>query len=126
MTAAPRNATEVLLVEIWREILQRDQIGIHDNFFHLGGHSLLATQIVSRLARALGVELPVRVVFEAPTIEAMARVVDAAERPPAARTAVAAHLDKPSRAQKILDRLDELSDDEVEELLLESEEKDLQ
>jgi hypothetical protein len=56
----------------------------------------------------------------------MARVVDAAERPPAARTAVAAHLDKPSRAQKILDRLDELSDDEVEELLLESEEKDLQ
>jgi hypothetical protein len=122
-TAAPRNATEVLLLEIWREILQRDQISICDNFFHLGGHSLLATQIVSRVARVLGVELPVRVVFEAPTIEALARVVQAAEHQVEARTLVAAPLFGPSRAQRILDRLDDLSDNEVEELLLELEEK---
>jgi hypothetical protein len=125
ITASPRNATEVLLVEIWREILQRDQISIHDNFFHLGGHSLLATQIVSRVARALGVELPVRVVFEAPTIAAMARVVDAGERKPEAQTVVEARLPEPSRAQRILDRLDDLSDNEVEELLLELDEKEV-
>jgi amino acid adenylation domain-containing protein len=125
MMAAPRNATEVLLVEIWREILQRNQIGIYDNFFRLGGHSLLATQIVSRVARALGVELPVRVVFEAPTIEALARAVESAERQPEARTLVATRLVGPSRAQRILDRLDDLSDNEVEELLLELEEKEV-
>jgi amino acid adenylation domain-containing protein len=125
LTASPRNATEVLLAGIWREILQRGQISIHDNFFHLGGHSLLATQIVSRVARALGVELPVRVVFEAPTIAAMARVVEAAERKPETRTMVAARLPEPSRAQRILDRLDDLSDNEVEELLLELDEKEV-
>jgi amino acid adenylation domain-containing protein len=122
---APRNAAETLLLEIWREILQRDQIGIHDNFFHLGGHSLLATQIISRVAKSLAVELPVRVIFEAPTIAAMARVLETAERQPEARTAITARLDKSSRAQRILDRLDELSDNEVEELLLELEEEDV-
>jgi acyl carrier protein len=124
-TAAPRNSTEILLVEIWREILQREEVGIHDNFFHLGGHSLLATQIVSRLARAIGVELPVRTLFEAPTIAALARVVEAAEGPSAQRTVINARLSQRSRAQRILDRLDELSDNEVEELLLELEEEEL-
>jgi hypothetical protein len=121
----PRNPTEMLLLEIWREILERDRIGIYDNFFHLGGHSLLATQIVSRVARALEVELPVRVVFEAPTVAAMALAVEQAEHRPAERMMVAARLDNPSRAQKILDRLDELSDNEVEELLLELEEEEV-
>ena len=119
---APRNATETLLVQIWREILQRDQVGIHDNFFHLGGHSLLATQIISRVARALRLELPVRVVFEAPTIAAMARAVD--ERQLAALTDIASRPDHPSRAQKLLEHLDELSDHQVEELLFELEEKE--
>jgi amino acid adenylation domain-containing protein len=125
MTAMPTTPTEILLLEIWREILRRHQIGIHDNFFHLGGHSLLATQIVSRVAKALGVELPVRVVFESPTIAAMARVVDATDRQPEAAAMVTARPDEPSRAQSILDRLDDLSDNEVEELLLELEEKEV-
>jgi amino acid adenylation domain-containing protein len=120
--AVPRNATETLLADIWREILQRDHVGIHDNFFHLGGHSLLATQIISRVARALRVELPVRVVFEAPTIAGMAQAVD--ERQLAAPAEIAVRPDHPSRAQKLLDRLDKLSDDEVEELLLELEENE--
>ncbi len=123
--AVPRNATELLLLEIWREILGRSQIGIYDNFFHLGGHSLLATQIVSRVARSLEVELPVRAVFEAPTVAAMARAVGEAERHKSGPMPFAAHEEQPSRAQKILDRLDELSDGEVEELLLELEEEEV-
>jgi len=123
--APPRNATEVLLLEIWREVLGRPNIGIHDNFFHLGGHSLLATQIVSRVARVFGLELPVRVVFEAPTVAAMARAAGEAGRHPAEQMLVSIRPDQPSRAQKILDRLDDLSDTEVEELLLELEEEEV-
>lgn len=123
---APRSPTERLLLEIWRELLQRDHVGIHDNFFHLGGHSLLATQMISRLAQMTGVELPVRAIFEAPTIAALAEAVDSADRSPTRPTAVlSARLSEPSRAQKVLDRLDELSDDEVEELLLELEEEEI-
>jgi amino acid adenylation domain-containing protein len=124
-TTAPRNATEVLLVEIWREILQCDQIGVYDNFFHLGGHSLLATQIISRVAKALGVELPVRLVFETPTIAAMAQAVDAAQQQPQTRPTITARPSPASRTQRVLDRIDDLSDSEIEELLLELEEKDL-
>ena len=77
------------------------------------------------MAGAFGVELPVRVVFEAPTIEAMARVLEKAERQPEARIKITAPRIGPSRAQRILDRLDALSDNEVEELLLELKDKEL-
>ncbi|HZF12136.1 MAG TPA: amino acid adenylation domain-containing protein [Thermoanaerobaculia bacterium] len=71
----PRNATEQRLVEIWRELLEVEQIGIEDDFFALGGHSLLATQAVSRLREAFGVELPLRTFFTAGTIAAVAEEV---------------------------------------------------
>ncbi|HEX3525463.1 MAG TPA: amino acid adenylation domain-containing protein, partial [Thermoanaerobaculia bacterium] len=65
---APRTELERGLCQIWEEILGVERVGIADDFFHLGGHSLLATQVVSRVRSALGRELPLRALFEYPTI----------------------------------------------------------
>lgn len=73
---APRGETEVAIAGTWRELLRVDRVGADDNFFALGGHSLLATQVVSRMRSTLGVELPLRLLFEAPTVEALARHVE--------------------------------------------------
>jgi acyl-CoA synthetase (AMP-forming)/AMP-acid ligase II/acyl carrier protein len=65
----PSNEIEIKLAQIWQEVLNIENSGINDNFFSLGGHSLLATQIVSRIRNNLGVELPLRNLFEYPTIK---------------------------------------------------------
>ncbi len=69
---APRTPVEEMLVDIWHSLLKLDRIGIHDNFFHLGGHSLLATQVISRVNRAFQTDLPLRSLFESPTIAGLA------------------------------------------------------
>ena len=78
--AAPQNETEAKLVNIWREILGAERIGINDNFFDLGGHSLKATTMVSRIYKELNVEVPLREVFKTPTIKGMATYIGAAEQ----------------------------------------------
>src|SRR6185295_4285596 len=77
---APRTAVEGLLSEIWAqaEVLGVEKLGIHDNFFDLGGHSLLATRVMSRVRQTFDVEMPLRSVFEAPTVAEMARRVELA------------------------------------------------
>ncbi|MBA3947501.1 MAG: amino acid adenylation domain-containing protein, partial [Herpetosiphonaceae bacterium] len=69
---APRTPLEQQLANMWGEVLDRSPIGVTDNFFALGGHSLLATQLVQRLRTALKVEVPLRALFEHPTIAALA------------------------------------------------------
>ncbi|MFL6202421.1 MAG: amino acid adenylation domain-containing protein, partial [Thermoanaerobaculia bacterium] len=66
--AAPGTPTELALAALWREILGVERIGLHDSFFDLGGHSLRATQVISRLRQTCGVDLPLRLLFEAPTV----------------------------------------------------------
>ncbi|MCP3060169.1 amino acid adenylation domain-containing protein [Myxococcus sp. K38C18041901] len=73
---APRTALEVALAAIWSSVLQLEQLSVTANFFDLGGHSLLATQVVSRARESLGVTVPVKLLFEAPTLERFARAVE--------------------------------------------------
>jgi amino acid adenylation domain-containing protein/non-ribosomal peptide synthase protein (TIGR01720 family) len=76
---APRTPLEGTLTELWSRLLGVEEVGVEDDFFRLGGHSLLGTQMLSRVAAATGVELPLRVLFEAPTPAALALRIAAGE-----------------------------------------------
>lgn len=71
----PLSHAEETLAMIWAEVLEHDRVGRHDNFFELGGHSLLATRVIARVRAALGIQLPVRIIFEAPTVAEMAEAI---------------------------------------------------
>ena len=84
----PRTEIEATLCEIFGAVLRIDKvgIGIHDNFFELGGHSLLATQVMARIrGGALSIELPLRRLFECPTIYGLAEAISAERQTPQAR-----------------------------------------
>jgi len=74
--AAPKTPTEETVAKIWSDVLGRDHVSTDDNFFELGGHSLLATQVISRIREHFRVELPIRALFESPTICGLAEVLE--------------------------------------------------
>ncbi|HEU4768416.1 MAG TPA: phosphopantetheine-binding protein, partial [Pyrinomonadaceae bacterium] len=77
---APRTKVEQALAGVWSDLLGLPQTGIHDNFFDLGGHSLLTTQLISRVRELFKVELPLRQVFQQPTIAELATVIEQARQ----------------------------------------------
>ncbi|MBW8876934.1 MAG: amino acid adenylation domain-containing protein [Acidobacteria bacterium] len=91
----PASEVEEALVEIWAETLGIARVGVQDNFFELGGHSLLATQVIARLRERLRVDLPLIALFQMPTVEQLAVVVE----------------------ERILDALEALEDEEVQALV---------
>jgi amino acid adenylation domain-containing protein len=105
---APRTPTEELLAGIWCELLKLDRVGVNDNFFELGGHSLLAMRVVAFVREALAVELPLRTLFEAPSVDELAKRVEAAQR--------AASIVK-GTLEEIIGDLTDMSEEEVEKIL---------
>jgi len=71
----PRNSVEEKLVRIWSEVLSLDQVGVDDHFFDLGGHSLTATRVISQIVRAFQLELPLKALFDSPTVAETAKVI---------------------------------------------------
>jgi hypothetical protein len=74
--APPRTATELRLVQIWREVLGLDELGVEDDFFHLGGHSLRATRVVAQIRAAMQLSLSLAYFFDHPTIAGLAVEID--------------------------------------------------
>lgn len=72
----PRNSTEETLCQLWQEVLQRERVGVHDNFFNIGGHSLLAARVAARMRQSFKIDIPLRRLFESPTISQLAQSVD--------------------------------------------------
>ncbi len=92
---APRTPRERAVADVWREVLDRQDIGVHDNFFEIGGHSLLATGVTIRLRDALGIDVPVRALFDHGTVAALAAALTG--YPPLVRQSVIPVLTRRSR-----------------------------
>jgi hypothetical protein len=96
---APRGPVEEVLVRLWQQTLSSGPLGVRDDFFRLGGHSLLATQLIARVRATFQVELPLRRLFDAPTVETLAATVLEAETTPGKSEKIARALLRLERAK---------------------------
>jgi acyl carrier protein len=99
----PRTPTEETVAEIWRELLGLDEVGVEDSFFVLGGHSLLATQVLARIRQSFAVDLPLRELFQRPTVAGLSDLIDSRVEPPLEEGELTA----------LLNEIDLASDDEA-------------
>ena len=113
----PKTATEIQLAEIWKRILSQTTVMRGDNFFELGGDSLLAARLLSRMRDEWGIKLSLRTIFEAATLGDLAlAAADAGAR--AVETLPDTLSETADDAKALLERLDELTNEEVDALLL--------
>jgi amino acid adenylation domain-containing protein len=105
--APPRSPVEEQLNRIWAEVLSLDCVGIHDNFFDLGGHSLAAMRVVSQVIKKFELEIPLKCLFESPTVAQMAAVIGAHQGKKLAE----------KEKERILTELESLTDEEAQRLL---------
>jgi acyl carrier protein len=105
------------MARIWAAVLKLPKVGIHSNFFALGGHSLLATQVISRVRETFQVDLPLRRIFEMPTVAHLAAAVTQSQSRIETNGGDIGHGLDDNSAGDLLTRLDELSDEQVYELL---------
>jgi acyl carrier protein len=109
---APRTATEKTLAEIWSQILNVEQVGVNDSFFHLGGTSLMATQLLSHIYDAFQVELTLKELFQdAPNISGLAQSIEQHQIEQASMTEI----------ETAFAELDNLSDVAAQEMLIKEE-----
>jgi acyl carrier protein len=94
------------LTDIWRQVLGVEQVGVEDNFFDLGGHSLLATQVIARIRSTFHVQLPLRTLFDTPTVAGLAQQIAAFPQ-----------TSEDEEVARLLQELEGLSDEEAERLL---------
>lgn len=119
---APRTPVEGELTKIWSEVLGLDRIGAEDNFFELGGHSLMATQVIARAQELFRIDLPLRNLFENPTVAGLAANIETmrqskpAPLPPPIRP-VPLHYEAAQSREQLLAHVGQLTDDEVDALL---------
>lgn len=107
---APQTLAEEVIAKLWQEILGIERIGIHDNFFALGGHSLLVTRVISRLRQDFQVELPLRCLFESPTVEGLVNEL----------TKLWGDRNTVEQVAEVLKNMESLSSDEINQMLLEA------
>jgi acyl carrier protein len=106
--AAPRTPEEEIVASIWAQVLEVERVSVDENFFELGGHSLLATRVMGRINEAFHLDLPVRVLFEAPTISEMSRsIIKLAEE----------ENSRSKRLKHIAGLIDNYSEDEIDAVL---------
>ena len=113
---APRTEVEETLASIFSEILGVAKIGVNDNFFELGGHSLLAIQALTRIVEKFNVEIPLKLLFEAPTVGGVAEAVSERLGGEVERVNPITRISRPVD-ETLLANLDQLTDQQVEALL---------
>ncbi len=115
---APETPTQERLAAIWRNLLKVEDIGITDNFFELGGHSLMVMQVIARIRKELEVEIPIRILFEDPTIKGLAKEVEEAKAKGIKPSApIAAFLQTHDTHDKLRLQVEKMSREELEEML---------